>query len=346
MKKIKLNEFFRGLDKSAKFLKYRELWHELDSYSLLTDFPLHLDVELSGVCNLKCESCFQHLITEPLGLMKMDLFKKIIDEGAEKGLCAIKLQIRGESFLHNQLFDCIRYAKDKGILDVQVTTNGTFLGKDTIELILSSGLDAIIFSVDGHHAESLDRKDNSSQQEVEENIRYLLAEREARKNSNPWVRLRTCIQGSNKEEYAAVKENIKERFPLADIVTVGRIHNFKDDEDSFPDLHTNYVLNPCTYLLQRLAIFWNGNATTCCMDYNNKFELGNVGEKGVQSIWLSNKMEVLREGHKQGKRIDTPICKHCLICTIRKDGSLLLDTTPRHSADYKLDAVCEKGESI
>ncbi|KPA18736.1 radical SAM additional 4Fe4S-binding domain-containing protein, partial [Candidatus Magnetomorum sp. HK-1] len=127
-----------------RFNIYRELWKKTESYELLTNFPLHLDIELSGVCNLKCNFCFQNgLIQEPLGLMEFDLFKKIINEGVNKGLCAIKLQVRGESFLNPKLFECISYAKQKGILDIQLTTNSTFLSEENINKLLESELDVI-----------------------------------------------------------------------------------------------------------------------------------------------------------------------------------------------------------
>ena len=116
-KKIDLPAVFAGLDDDGKFRLYRELWQKTGNFKILTNFPLHLDIELSGVCNLKCDFCFQNgLIDNPLGIMEFDLYKRIIDEGVEKGLCAVKLQIRGESFLHPRFFDCVAYAKNKGVI--------------------------------------------------------------------------------------------------------------------------------------------------------------------------------------------------------------------------------------
>ena len=41
----------------------------------------------------------------PRGFMKEKLFKKIIDEGISNGLCAIKLQSRGEAMMHPKIFE-------------------------------------------------------------------------------------------------------------------------------------------------------------------------------------------------------------------------------------------------
>ena len=106
MKLFNLGECLNELKGDERFKMYRELWRESGNFKLLPNFPLHLDIELSGICNLRCESCYQNgLIESPLGLMDFKLFQRIVDEGAEKGLCALKLQIRGESFLHPRLFD-------------------------------------------------------------------------------------------------------------------------------------------------------------------------------------------------------------------------------------------------
>ena len=41
----------------------------------------------------------------PRGFMSMKLFKKIIDEGVKNGLCAIKLQSRGEAMMHPKILN-------------------------------------------------------------------------------------------------------------------------------------------------------------------------------------------------------------------------------------------------
>ena len=147
-KKIDLNRKLKG---EFSFLIYRLKWNLSSRRVYLPQFPLHLDIELTNICNLKCSMCFQKYMKSNKGLMKWALYKKIIDEGAVKGLAAIKLQVRGESFLHPDLMRCIKYAKEKGIMDVQITTNGTLLDEEKSRKIIESGLDMIIFSLDSNH---------------------------------------------------------------------------------------------------------------------------------------------------------------------------------------------------
>jgi len=343
MKKIDIPETInltRTLDQASsakeRFRIYRELWNKAGRYQVLTDFPMHLDIELSGKCNLKCEFCFQNnLIRSHLGFMAPELYKNIITEGVQHGLCAVKLQIRGESLLHPDFFGLVAFAKAKGVMDVQVTTNGTLLDDQAIEQIFNSGLDALILSVDAHHETTyLQRKQAHTYSSVESAVTKLLARRKELGRSRPWIRLRASIPAHDAGALHRTRAYLKEKFPLADIIVVGRIHNFKDNEDSYPDLTTAYTFSPCAYLTQRLAIYWDGAVTTCCMDYNSKFNLGNANSDAIQDIWLSRQMNRFRSRHLIGDRGNMPICRHCHACVTLKSTEGMMDTTPKHIADY------------
>jgi len=337
MKNIDLKSAFSEIDNNEKFKRYRSLWERAGKYDILTDYPLHLDIELSGICNLNCSFCFQNgLIQQPLGLMEMDLFKNIIDDGVEHGLCAIKLQIRGESFLHPKLFECIAYAKNKGVLDVQITTNGTLLKNSKLHELLNSGLDAIIFSIDSHHGNSYSQRNNTKNYStVEQTIKELLKLRTRLGKERPWIRLQASIPQTDPDSFEQTRKYLIDKFPEADIVVVSRIYNYRNDIDAFPDLHTNYELHPCNYLMHRLSIFWNGIVTICCVDYNSQYQLGNIAFKSIQEMWLSAEMKKLRILHKENKRKIISLCKHCGACVSLKNNHNILDKTMCHIADYE-----------
>lgn len=49
-----------------------------------------------------------------LGFIDYDFYKNIIDQAAEMGVCAVKLNWLGEPTMHKNLVDMVRYAKRKG----------------------------------------------------------------------------------------------------------------------------------------------------------------------------------------------------------------------------------------
>ena len=315
MKKDNLYSLMSGLSPGERLRIYRKIWSEAGQYQVLTDFPLHLDIELVGLCNLKCEYCFQNdLIKGPLGYMDLKLFKEIIDEGKQKGLCAVKLQVRGESFLHQRLFECIRYAKDAGLLDIQITTNGTILDDKRIQSIFESGLDGIIFSVDSRHVDSYKEKYKvQSFTPIEQAIKNFLNLRQKMGRSRPWVRVQASNLQNGDDNISNAENELKKKFSLADIVIVSKVHDFRENVEAYPNFHGNYNLLPCNYLMQRLTVFWNGDVTTCCVDYNNRFKLGNVKHQTVKEVWNSEKMENLRKRHNSGLRKEISMCNNCPI---------------------------------
>lgn len=338
MELIKLAEEFQGLTYDEKFKMYRKLWGQLQDFKILTDFPLHLDIELTSVCNLRCEFCFQNgLLNGPLGNMEMELFSNIIDEGVKKGLCAIKLQVRGEAFLHPKLFKCIQYAKTNGILDIQITTNGSLIDEKVSKKIFDSGLDGIIFSCDETHQESFKRlKSSHSYSPVESTIKSFLELRSKLGKTRPWVRLVTNTTNLDTSRLQALRESIREKFPDADVIAVNRHFNPRDDVDAFPDLRLNYDMKPCPYTMQRLAVFWNGDVTTCAWDYNNRFKLGNLKDNSIEEIWFSEKIDRMRKMHLAGQREMIPVCKHCHSSLIPKTNKTAVDNLPRHYLDHNM----------
>ena len=248
----------------------------------------------------------------------------------------MKLQIRGESFLHPDIIDLIEYAKKSGVLDIQVTTNGTLLNETMIEKILDSGLDGIIFSVDARHETACkEKKIAPDYEKVRRNIQAFLDCRKAKGLKHPWVRLKASVEESSQEVLENLRQTMQSDFPLADIYIVGRVFDIKKDCDSYPDLHTNYRLDPCAILMQRLAVFWNGQVTTCCMDYHGDFQLGAVPECSIEEIWNSKNLQGLRKAHIAGRRTGIPICKHCHLNVSSVNPDVFIDPSPRNKLDYE-----------
>ena len=313
METISLAETFAGLDHEARYARYRELWGQTARHEVATDFPLHLDIELSGVCNLKCRHCFQNgLLEGPLGLMPVELFQKIVDEGAARGLCAIKLQVRGESLLHPRFFDCISYAKKAGILDLQVTTNATLLNDGNIDRLFSSGLDGLIVSYDRHHG---DASGCGDYRKVEGTIRQILDYRVQNSSARPWVRIQASLDQGDR---AAVKEQLSALFPEADAIDVNKIHIFEYGQECYPGQNEQFDLLPCNYPMQRMAVYWNGDVTACCMDYNNLFQFGNADRQTIREIWNSARVANFRDMHSSGRRAELVVCDLCLVAITPK----------------------------
>ena len=82
------------------------------------------------------------------GQLDLDSFKGLMDDvGAY--IYQVQFWNQGEPFINKNILEFIKYAKSKGVL-TQTSTNGHFIrDAAAAEALVSSGLDQIIFSIDG-----------------------------------------------------------------------------------------------------------------------------------------------------------------------------------------------------
>ena len=76
----------RGFGVEGKYEENRRLWTDYAQNQYVSDYPLHVDIELSSLCNLQCPMCYT--ITPEFKkkvntkLMDYSLFTKLVDECA------------------------------------------------------------------------------------------------------------------------------------------------------------------------------------------------------------------------------------------------------------------------
>ena len=117
---------------------------------IVADFPSHLDVETASACQMRCPMCYTTYMDDSLkGVMKWDLYTRIIDQAARLGVYSVKLSWRGEPLLNKRIVDMVRYAKQKGIKEVAFLSNAEFLDQEMAEALVDSGLDWLSVSADG-----------------------------------------------------------------------------------------------------------------------------------------------------------------------------------------------------
>ena len=82
--------------RSPAYWEYRKKWEEYPSKQIVSDFPIHLDIETTNGCNLKCPMCPRTILLQKksfhkIQFMDFEFYKHLIDQGAQQGLCSIKL---------------------------------------------------------------------------------------------------------------------------------------------------------------------------------------------------------------------------------------------------------------
>jgi radical SAM protein with 4Fe4S-binding SPASM domain len=327
--KIKVNSGhyqFLGTDRlddgeksfSEEYFDYRKKWKEFPQNKIVGYFPLHLDIESTNNCNLRCPMCGRNFMKEKIGYMDFKLYKKIIDEAAKYYLPSVKLNYRGEPLLHPKIAEMVRYAKKKGILEVQFNTNGFLLNEKKAKELIGAGLDRIIFSFDGATKKTYEKiRRGSNYDVVVKNIKNLVKIRNKMGLERPLVRVQMVKMPENKKE---VEQFIQMWLPIANRVAVSTERNplgIKNKIEHFT----------CPQIWQRLMICWDGEVRMCCGDWYGEVKLGNIKEKSIYEIWHGEKLGKIREIHSKGRFNKIPVCSRCEVNTKRFDPQLqkLLD---------------------
>jgi radical SAM protein with 4Fe4S-binding SPASM domain len=265
----------------ARYKEYRKKWEKWPVDFAIGEFPLHLDIEPTNACNLRCPFCATTHNNYTRGFMKRETWKKILDEGGENGLYSLKFTYRGEPLLHKDLPEMVKYAKSVGIMDVYFNTNAVKLDEPTIRSLIDTGLDRISISFEGFSPE------------VYEKYRVGACFSQVVKNIE---RLRDI-----KNEYAEFWKTRSDEVAYLDM----------KDEEGNPD-HRGIVHRwACPQIFQRLTIAWDGTIIPCVHDIYELMDLGTIGETTIRKAWNSQAEGHYRNLHKTGRAHEIPACDRC-----------------------------------
>src|SRR3954452_405657 len=111
--------------------------------------PEHLQIEVSGACNLRCRMClvrYAPAVGRHEGALAYEDFLELVD--SLPGLRRLTLQGLGEPLLSPHLLEMIRYAAAQGV-HVGFNTNGVLLRRPVAESLVAAGTGHVHVSLDG-----------------------------------------------------------------------------------------------------------------------------------------------------------------------------------------------------
>jgi radical SAM protein with 4Fe4S-binding SPASM domain len=301
---------------SERYFEYRKKWVENAKNLVLEEFPLHLDIAITNVCNLECTFCARTVRVEEgkwrkAEHMSLELFKKIIDEAVELGTYSINLNLLNEPLIHPKLIEMVRYAKEKGIIDVFFHSHGGLLTGDKAEKLLESGLDRLLISVDSPYKEKYNKiRVLSDFDLVMNNLKEFKKNRDAKGLLSPVIRV-SFIQFPD----VTLKEieDAKELFlQFSDAIGFQQYVDPRKEigkDKEYPDRYKSDFV--CHQPFTRLSIIEDGRVSPCCLDYDQELVIGDVSKQSLKSIWESSKLNGIRETLKKGEFYKIPACATC-----------------------------------
>lgn len=78
----------------------------------------------------------------------------------------------------------------------------------------------------------------------------------------------------------------------------------------------------CAYPFQSLGVFWNGEVTLCCDDYNGELVIGDLRQQTLSEIFNGEKAQKIRSEMNKGV-LSMPRCQACQGKVMNKEGKIL-----------------------
>ena len=305
-----------------KWIEYRNNWARASRMEYTPDFPLFVRFEKKFRCNMRCKMCVHgHRDLEKgynyPGEMDFKTYCRLIDECAEHHCPSIGMNHANEPLLDDDLLARIEYATEKGIMDIHMNTNAMLLTEDLSRKLLNSGLTRLCFSMDALSEETFNKiRIGGDYKRINHNIETFLRLKKEMKKSIPVTRVSMVLQEDNAHEVEAFKNYW---MPKVDYVAIQRfvpISPFEEDDDD-QWAHAKKETpkegkQKCSYAFESIFIHGDGLVLPCAAHKARKIAIGNIHQQSIYDIWHSEKMENIRQAHKNGDVSKLKLCPSCI----------------------------------
>ena len=300
-----------------RFRRYRKDWARTSEFSWLPDFPLSLDFEVNASCNLRCVMCVMGskgyvnpMAGEPM--MDMGSYRRIMAEAETMGLPAVTFGFLSEPLLRSDLPEMIRLAREAGVMDIRLGTNGALMTREVSSRLIEAGLTRLEVSLDAFRPETFGRiRRGARLDRIVRNVQDFLELRSRADSDFPILRLSFLRLPLNEHE---LDEFLFFWRDKADMFSIQEPIYFEEAPISKEMVFTQTPVRPgfrCAQPWQRVIIRSNGDVFPCCSLYGLGMRMGSIKESPIASLWRDALIDDLRRLHQEGRYQDNPDCFRC-----------------------------------
>ena len=331
-----------------RYAKYIKNWYYNIRRHLITDimnFNGIATIEPTNMCNLKCPLCAtSQAMSREKGMMEFDRFKYIIEHD-DNMFRKILFAFAGEPLLNKDIFKMVDFAERRGI-KTTISTNTVLLDK-YIDEVFRSRLTHLIVCLDGatkstHEAYRI----GSDFDVVKRNIQMICDEKRCKHADKPHITLQFLVMRQNEHEIEKIIHlayilgvdslqlktlslgswiDTQKRLELASIYLPVN-EKFRRYTIKANKIKIKRQPRICP-LIKSTVIYWNGDVTLCCYDFNGELLIGNIFEtKSFKQLWYSEKYITYRQ---KAARKEFNLCKNCNVTedygvtiNLKKNGAL------------------------
>jgi MoaA/NifB/PqqE/SkfB family radical SAM enzyme len=284
-----------------------------DRVSEASEFPKVILIDNCNACNLQCSMCDHKNMKRyrKVQLMDMGLYKKIIDEIAIENPEARVWQIFfGEPFLCRDMARRIQYAKDKGLKDVVLNSNGVMMTEERARTVIQAGLDVMYVGIDAATANIYNQiRIGGNFRKAADNVLKYRDLLQIYGNGRQKLFVQFVVSDINEHEVEDFKAfwkkngvNIKIR-PKVSWAGLVDATNLQDNE--------KVLRKPCYWLMRTINICADGVVALCSVDVHCRVQCGDVKTQSIKEVW-QGKLKEYRAMHREVRFVELP--EMCLEC--------------------------------
>ena len=298
-------------------MPFKKRWNIITTgYNMLArnpkvpNMPVHIMVELTNYCNLRCPVCptgTKVLKRKPQNI-DVGLYAKFMDDMSDY-LLTSSLWGWGESLLHPEFEEILRLSFNRGV-NIILSTNGQNLNDEKIiNAILRYPPAHLIVALDGITDETLSvYRQGAKLKPALEGVKGIAT---WRKNGVPKLDMRYIVMSHNEHEYPELSTFARNnKFDNLTIRTLSVI-------DSEGGIEAHSHLKPkgekyaaykydgakrveydgyiCDSALHLPAIFSDGTLLLCCQDYDGQVKYGDLNKSSFKELWFSERAAKMRK---------------------------------------------------
>jgi MoaA/NifB/PqqE/SkfB family radical SAM enzyme len=286
--------------------------------------PRAVKIELTSQCNYRCGFCAHRLRMKTRGEMDWDFYQRIVGEMVDAGVEELGMFYIGESFMCDWLPDAIRFAKERGISYVFLTTNGSLATPEKVDACMAAGLDSLKFSMNNADEAQFKIITQVKPALFRDSLANLKAARKVREDGGHTCGLYASsirYDGEQQKKMQALVDDIKphvdEHYWLP-LYSMGSDATQREEELGYRPIAGNQgrigALReplPCWSVFTEGHITYDGKLSACCFDAGDKWVMANLNDVPFMDGWNSQAFQDLRAAHLK-KDVKGTICESCV----------------------------------
>lgn len=303
-------------DKIAGTALYRKfIYYKIKKYAsrIKKSKRYNVIIETTNLCNACCVMCPHSKMQRKMEVMSVEVFSLIVTKLKKEKInpLAFILNGFGDPLTDTKIFERVKVIKKEFPQStIKFYSNFGLANENVIKEILDSGLDELNISFNGYDKVNYEKTMGIDYQKTSNNLVRLIVEKNKTK-SDLKIRLSMTLVSHNDGDE---KKFIAEWQDKVDSVSVNKVHTYGAsvvDVSGKNKINFNKLSYPCKYLWNTIVFGVTGDIFLCCLDFEGKYNFGNIAENNILGIFYSDRFNQIREQHLQNKIKNIEMCSQC-----------------------------------